>query len=88
VPQLLASGQPESILRNQVSSWSFLLQARLQVLDEDNHVLADSGVPENLQKLVVSNLPGPGVSVSSDKAGADLLMPRSLVIGRLNTLKA
>lgn len=95
--QLLQSDPSSTTLANQVSSWSFLLQARLHVLDNNGKVLADSGIPDNQQKLVVSSLPGPGILTSSinstgpvtskvqsgDNSGQVLLPPWGIFLQKL-----
>ena len=53
--QLLQSDLPASVMQDQIASWSFFIQARLQVLAPDGSSLADSGVPEVHRILTVSN---------------------------------
>jgi signal transduction histidine kinase len=56
--QLLQAGVSEDVLQDQATSWSFLLQARVQLYDMQDELLADSGTPQTQQVLMVSNLPG------------------------------
>jgi len=63
--ELVQAGLPPDELDNQVKSLSFLLQARIQVLGPDRNVLADSGIPDARQNLVVSSIKGPEMVVSS-----------------------
>jgi signal transduction histidine kinase len=62
--EMLEADLPASVMKDQVASWSFFLQARLKLLDQDRNVLADSGIPDTRQVLMVSNLKGTGGSVS------------------------
>lgn len=59
--QLLQAGSPdaERVLADQIVHWSFLLQVRVQVLDAGGQTLADSGVPDAQQVVMVSGGPGP-----------------------------
>jgi hypothetical protein len=59
VGQLLQAEAPEFIIRDQVSSWAFMLQARVQLLDMQENLLADSGSPQARQVLIVSDPGGP-----------------------------
>ena len=59
VGQLLQAEAPEFIIRDQVSSWAFMLQARVQLLDMQENLLVDSGSPDVRQVLIVSNPGGP-----------------------------
>ncbi len=55
--QLLKTGLPNTFIADQTISWSFLLQARVQLLDEQGQPLADSGSPDIQRILMVSSLP-------------------------------
>lgn len=44
--QLLEAGLPPQVIQDLSKSWSFVLQARVQVLDAAGKQIADSGVPE------------------------------------------
>ena len=59
--QLLQAGSPdvERVLADQIVHWSFLLQVRVQVLGADGQTLADSGVP-NAQQVIMVSGGGPG----------------------------
>ena len=63
VAQLLQSDLPASVMKDQVTSWSFFMQARLQVLDQNGQPLADSGTPDVRRILTVSNPLTPGGEV-------------------------
>ncbi len=52
--QLIQAETPTSVLKDQATNWSFVLQARVQILDERGQTIADSGVPEARQVLMVS----------------------------------
>jgi signal transduction histidine kinase len=54
--QLLKANLPADILKDQIANWSFLLQARLGVRDLNGRVLADSGIPDNHQVMMVVNM--------------------------------
>jgi signal transduction histidine kinase len=55
--QLLQTGAPEAerVLADQIAHWSFLLQVRVQVLGADGQTLADSGLPDARQVMMVSS---------------------------------
>ena len=70
VAQLLQSDLPASVMKDQVTSWSFFMQARLQVLDQNGQPLADSGTPDVRRILTVSNPLTPGGDVLTGAAQA------------------
>jgi len=54
VTSLMQADAPAAMLNDQVVNWSFVLQARIQVLDKQGQVIADSGLPDVRQVLMVS----------------------------------
>jgi signal transduction histidine kinase len=52
--QLLDSGVPDYVIRDQVNSWAFFLEARVQLHDKAGNLLADSGFPDARRLLTVS----------------------------------
>jgi len=55
--EFLEAGASPELLQDQVQSWSFFMQARVQLLDPSGTLLADSGVPQALQVMLLSNPP-------------------------------
>jgi signal transduction histidine kinase len=58
--QLFQAGVTDPVLADQVMSWSFLLQARVQVYDQDGNLLVDSGTPKTQQVMMVAGAAGGG----------------------------
>ncbi|RPI32110.1 MAG: sensor histidine kinase [Chloroflexota bacterium] len=81
IARLLEAHIPAKFLQDQVTSWSFLSQARIQVLDPDRKVLADSGVPSFQQVMMISDLAAPRGDVfverveSPGEAGVPVTLP-------------
>ena len=57
VTSLMQADTPPAMLKDQVVNWSFVLQARIQVLDKQGQVIANSGLPDVRQVLMVSKDP-------------------------------
>lgn len=53
--QLLEAGLPPRVIQDLSKSWSFVLQARVQVLDADGNQIADSGLPEPRQVFFIAS---------------------------------
>jgi signal transduction histidine kinase len=53
--KLLDAGLSEQVIQELSKSWSFVLQARVQVLDKAGNQIADSGVPEAQQVFFVAS---------------------------------
>lgn len=53
--RLLEAKLPEQIIEDQSKSWSFFLQARVQVTGRDGRIIADSGVPEDRQMVFIKS---------------------------------
>ena len=53
--RLLEVNIPRQIVQDQSRSWSFFLQARVQVLDVNGNLIADSGVPQAQQTLFIKS---------------------------------
>lgn len=72
--QLLGSGLEDFVIKDQVNSWAFFLEARVQVQDPTGRVVADSGYPDARRLLTVSYPPSGKVLIQSytrlDKSGA------------------
>ena len=62
---LLQAGLGSNKLADQVNSWSFLIQTRIQVFNLQGKVLADSGLPDYNQNLVLSSFFGSGTVTTS-----------------------
>lgn len=61
IAEILQSNLPTDLLRDQVNGLSFLSQTQIRLLDENGHVIADSGVPNVKQVVAVSaGVPVPG----------------------------
>jgi len=54
IAQILQSDLPEGSLQNQVRGLAFLSQTRIRLLDANERILADSGIPESNQVVAVS----------------------------------
>jgi signal transduction histidine kinase len=61
--QILQASLPEKTIADQVTAWSFLLQARVQIFQADGGLLADSGTPNSQRILMVSNLDSAGEQI-------------------------
>jgi signal transduction histidine kinase len=55
ITDLRQAGLPDFALQKQVKSWSFFLQARVQLYDQTGALIVDSGVPEFRQVLTFSS---------------------------------
>lgn len=55
--QMMQSDLPEQVLRDQIASLSFLSQARIRLLDANENVMVDSGIPQTNQVVAVSGSP-------------------------------
>ena len=53
--QLLEAGLPQQVIQDLSKSWSFVLRARVQVLDAAGNQVADSGVPEAQQVFFIAS---------------------------------
>ena len=53
--QLLEAGLPPQVIQDLSKSWSFVLQARVRVLDTAGKQVADSGVPEAQQVFFIAS---------------------------------
>jgi signal transduction histidine kinase len=53
--RLLEAKLPERVIQDQSKSWSFFLQARVQVLDVNGKLIADSGVPQAQKMLFIKS---------------------------------
>ena len=53
--QLLEAGLPRQIIQDLTKSWSFILRARVQVLDVYGNQVADSGVPEAQEVFFIAS---------------------------------
>lgn len=53
--QLLESGLPRQVIQDLSKSWSFVLQARVRVLDDAGNQIADSGTPEAQQVFFLAS---------------------------------
>ena len=76
--QLLAAGVPDFAINDQVKSWSFFLEARLQLKDRSGRLLANSGLPAAPRLLTVSNPPGADVLYKSAPASLGLVSSADL----------
>ncbi len=54
IAQILQSDLPEGSLQDQVRGLAFLSQTRIRLLDANERILADSGIPESNQVVAVS----------------------------------
>ena len=72
--QLIQAGVPNQLLADQVNTWSFLLQARVQVYATDGGLLADSGSPDVRQVMVVASgaFNGPQFDITIPEGAAPL----------------
>jgi signal transduction histidine kinase len=64
--QLLDSGAPDFVIIDQVNSWAFFLEARVQLQDERGRLLADSGYPDARRLVTVSSPPKTKVLIQKD----------------------
>ena len=91
--QLLEAGLPPKVIQDLSKSWSFVLQARVQVLDAGGNQIADSGVPGPQQVfLVASERPlgipfGETVTQSAAVTGGEALPPKSDQFFQIQILK-
>jgi signal transduction histidine kinase len=53
--QLLEAGLPEQVFQDLSKSWSFVLRARVRVLDVAGNQVADSGIPEAQQVFFIAS---------------------------------
>ena len=53
--RLLEAKLPEQLIQDQSKSWSFFLQARVQILNADGSLIADSGVPQPQQMVFIKS---------------------------------
>ena len=53
--QLLEADVPPRMIQELTKSWSFVLQARVKILDTSGEQLADSGVPESQQVFFIAS---------------------------------
>ncbi len=61
--QLMEKNIPVPLIQEQVSSWSFFLQARVHIEDASGRVIADSGVPDNKKVVFFTSAMPPPLSV-------------------------
>lgn len=66
--QLLDSGASPPVITDQVNSWAFFLEARVQLQDRDGRLLADSGLPHARRLVTVSSPPQNRVLIRKDSA--------------------
>jgi signal transduction histidine kinase len=68
--ELLEANLSEQVIQKQALSWSFFLQARVQIEDETGKMIADSGVPEFQKILYVTSDQSFQVPVEGPMSGA------------------
>ena len=56
--QVLQSNLPKGALQDQINGLAFLSQTQIRLLDTDQKIIADSGVPNQNQFVAVSGAPG------------------------------
>jgi hypothetical protein len=78
--QLFEAGLPPQVIQDLSKSWSFVLQARVRVLDTAGNQVADSGVPEPQRVFFIASekpfgIPmGESVAVPAPQAGQEALL--------------
>jgi signal transduction histidine kinase len=66
--QLLEAGLPPQVIQDLSKSWSFVLQARVRVLDAAGNQIADSGVPEPQRVFLIASERPFGIPVGESEA--------------------
>ena len=65
--QLLDKHVPETLMQDQATSWSFVLQARVRIEEPSGRVIADSGVPNNKQVILYTSARPAGIPVAGSE---------------------
>jgi signal transduction histidine kinase len=92
--QLLEAGLSEHVIQDLSKSWSFVLQARVQVLDAAGHQVADSGTPEAQRVFFVASerpfgIPmGESFTRPATVGGSETLPPESDQFFQIQILKS
>ncbi len=64
ISQMVDQGISLPVIQAQIASYSFLSQARIQILDENRQLLVDSGLPHGQNFLSISAQPNPPQTTS------------------------
>ena len=75
VADLVESEPSPGALRSQLKSYSFLSQTRVRLLDETEQVVADSGSPQQQQRVVALSLLDPWISPAFPGGAGETISP-------------